>query len=609
MHPTLRHPHRQPEQGYLVAERIVSVALKPGWPLILLCALYALPALSHTTAPLRLFAAKSAVDSGVVAMLLEDFGRRHPEIPVTLRSAGALEVIDQAKRGAADIIITHHAPAEEQFITDGFGSHRAQIMYSEYALLGPPGQLPELQHVENIVEALKLLAAQEVDFVVPSPRSGTYRKISELWVTAGIDPKWPGYENTGVSGLATLRQAASVEAYTITDMGTYFARRHDLDDSIVPLRHGEVALRNIYSALVINSQKIAGAHEDSANILFNYLIGDEAQKLVRAYSEKTFGSTFLTPAADLDSGLRLQRQQRQLADKEAQLHRTNNLLIAIVISACAILLLIVKIRHDDLRRIATEKVNQQVASRLDVAEQSAKERNQFFASVTHELRTPLNAVLGYSDLMTEIAQEKGHAEYLPDLNKISRSGKHLLTIINDILDLAKIDSGNMSLHYETVDVAELVSQLENIMTPVVNKNGNHLVTRIESTVTNIVTDATRLMQILANIIGNSAKFTNNGEISLTVKPLANARILFTLEDTGIGITPEQMSRLFIPFQQAEKSTTKMYGGTGLGLAICLQLVQQMNGTITVDSEVSRGTRFSIELPVEGGDTSRSSREG
>ncbi len=580
--PTLVHP------SWLTAGIIFT---------IIALLLTALTTTAHAQQTLRLFAARSFVDSGVVSALIQGFRHLHPDIAVELTSLGALEVLDQAKLGKADIVITHHPMAEEQFMVDGYGSQHAQIMYSEYALVGPPNLHPELIRAESVIDALRFLAKKEEHFLTPSPRAGTYRKISELWQTAGIDPEWFGYEITGVSGLETLRQTAEAEAYTIIDMGTYLSHQAEFGNSIVPLRRGEFALRNVYSALVVSKRKVSGADENHAKVMFDYLISQNAQDLIRTYGEKTFNATFLVPAASFDQTLRLQQQRTELAEKESQLNRTRALLVAIVLTAIIVLLMFIKMHRAEKRRLSDKHAHQQVAARLELTEKAEKARSLFFANMNHELRTPLNAILGYSDLLIEAARDNKDTNYLEDLGRIKDSGKHLLTIVNDILDISKMEAGLLQLHLEDIEVNDVISQATNITAPMMSKNQNRLHTNIDQSIPRIVSDSTRLIQILVNLLSNAAKFTRNGEISLHVTRLSDKTIQFTLTDTGIGMTHEQLDRLFTPFQQAEAATAKNYGGTGLGLAICAQLVRMMRGTINIQSEPNKGTRFEIMLPT------------
>jgi PAS domain S-box-containing protein len=234
------------------------------------------------------------------------------------------------------------------------------------------------------------------------------------------------------------------------------------------------------------------------------------------------------------------------------------------------------------------------ARRASDAASAAK--SQFLASMSHELRTPLNAILGYSEMLQEDAVEAGVPALVPDLEKIHAAGRHLLTLINDILDLSKIEAGRMDLNPETFAVAPLVAGVATTVEPLVARNRNRLRVDVDATVGEILADATRLRQILLNLLSNAAKFTADGTITLTVRRTA-ADLTFAVSDTGIGMTPEQLGRLFQAFSQAETTTAARYGGTGLGLAISRKFCELMGGSVTVESTPGAGTTFLVRLPA------------
>jgi PAS domain S-box-containing protein len=232
------------------------------------------------------------------------------------------------------------------------------------------------------------------------------------------------------------------------------------------------------------------------------------------------------------------------------------------------------------------------------AEAANSAKSQFLASMSHELRTPLNAIIGYSEMLQEDAEERGDRAAVPDLQKIHAAGKHLLTLINDVLDLSKIEAGKMQLHLETFEVASLVEQVGATILPLVERNANRLEVRCAAGIGVMRSDTTRMRQVLLNLLSNACKFTDHGEITLEVERAAGD-VIFRVRDSGIGMTPEQLSRLFQAFSQAEASTAARYGGTGLGLAITRRLCQLMGGEIQVDSEAGRGSTFTVRLPAAG----------
>jgi signal transduction histidine kinase len=215
--------------------------------------------------------------------------------------------------------------------------------------------------------------------------------------------------------------------------------------------------------------------------------------------------------------------------------------------------------------------------------------------MSHELRTPLNAIIGYSEMLQEEAEDLGEQTFLPDLQRINAAGKHLLGLINDILDLSKIEAGRMDLFVETFSVAAMIDEVEAVARSLVDKNENALVVACPEDIGEMQADQTKVRQTLFNLLSNAAKFTDHGTISLTVQRAPDDWLTFAVSDTGIGMTEEQLSRLFEAFSQAEASTRSQYGGTGLGLAISRHFARMMGGDLTVTSLYGEGSTFTVRL--------------
>jgi signal transduction histidine kinase len=274
----------------------------------------------------------------------------------------------------------------------------------------------------------------------------------------------------------------------------------------------------------------------------------------------------------------------------------------------------------ELKNRELEEANQRLLEAKRAADKASQSKSLFLANVSHELRTPLNAIIGYSEMLQEEAQgDDGHSHYIPDLIRIHAAAKHQLGLINDILDLSKVEAGKMSLLIEECDVFQIVTEVTATLKPLIQKNSNRLELDLPADIGTMRADHTKVRQILYNLLSNANKFTDKGLIRLEVvksdggelppqgslarlapaaEPASSHQIKFRVVDTGIGMTQEQIAKLFQAFTQAAQSTTRLYGGTGLGLAISKAYAQMMGGDIAVISTPMGGSTFTVTLPLQ-----------
>ncbi|HAT13968.1 MAG TPA: histidine kinase, partial [Microcoleaceae bacterium UBA11344] len=309
-------------------------------------------------------------------------------------------------------------------------------------------------------------------------------------------------------------------------------------------------------------------------------------------SERTFADALANLVALAIEGFERQRAQEALHKAKSQLEitveqRTSQL-------TAANKLLRIEIAERKRAEIALQEA-------LHKAEAASRAKSTFLANMSHELRTPLNAIIGYSEILEEIAVDDGLKYLIPDLHKISGAGRHLLTLINDILDLSKIEAGRMELYLESFDLRNLIEEVVATLHPLVEKNRNQLQVSCSPNLGVMYADLTKVRQILFNLLSNALKFTEAGTVLLSAtreQAGSSDWIYLRVADTGIGMSAFQQQGLFEPFIQGDASTTRKYGGTGLGLAISRLFCQIMGGDITLESQLGVGSTFTVHLKAK-----------
>ena len=276
---------------------------------------------------------------------------------------------------------------------------------------------------------------------------------------------------------------------------------------------------------------------------------------------------------------------------------TLEMLVIFVIS----LIILAHTHYESIKRsialmVENNKLLNDVTESYEKTEAASQAKSSFLANMSHELRTPLNAVIGYSEIIYDNSQDKDFKSIPSDAKKITKAGQHLLSLINNVLDLSKIESGKMSVFVEDINIYHLLNEIKETTEALIYKNKNTFIFNVPENLSTIKTDSTKLRQILFNIIGNAAKFTEDGEITISVVEHQN-NLQISIADTGIGMSAKQLDDLTTPFMQADISTTRKYGGTGLGMSLAEHLAEVLGIEIKVQSTQNKGTRFDLFIPL------------
>ena len=306
---------------------------------------------------LRLWVANTATETGLMAELIKDYNREHPDTHIKLNIAGAITVLEEGQRGNADLIITHHPAGEELFVEQGYGEASTRVMYNEFVILGPREAQPKPPAtIKDPVGLLRWIAQEELPFIAPSKRSGTYRKLDELWTLSNIDPDWVGYEISGVSSAAAIQNAAIFEAYAFADLGTYLVNRKTVGEVLVPLSRDHITLRNYYSAIVVSDRLFPDTNKTLAQSFLDYLVSDAGQQKIAAFGLQKYGTQIYTPAAHLDEGLKVIRAQQKLAQKIFMLRILGGLLLLLTVAIVIVTWLFNRVRGlEQKRRLSEER--------------------------------------------------------------------------------------------------------------------------------------------------------------------------------------------------------------------------------------------------------------
>ncbi len=339
---------------------------------------------------LKVLVANTAAQSGLIDTLARAFEALNPSIRIEINTGGAVAVIDKARQGGVGLVITHHAASEILFMDEGYGVVRTLLMYNQFALFGPPGMMQAPFWSGSLLDVLRKLARDEVPFMVPGVSSGTQMKLAELWSLAGVKSNWPGYEITGSSSEATLRQAAIFGAYAFADIATYLANRENLSPKLVPIYRDHSALRNYYSVIVVNGARFS--HETQqvlAEAFLDFLVSYRGQSIIKTFGEDEFDFPLYTPAAHLDPGLQSRQIRIALEMKKQNLELMTGLAILFGIFSLMASWLFIrsrKIQHQVLHDSLTGLPNRVLLSdRLEQSIRLAARTNHPFALLMIDL--------------------------------------------------------------------------------------------------------------------------------------------------------------------------------------------------------------------------------
>ena len=459
-----------------------------------------------------------------------------------------------------------------------------------FSLLVPIGGLSIKGYLEVVTDPVYSL--REIEPSLGMPLRMTYADE----VTAFSSKKWPSekmaknavvasYSPTTQAGesafrLSVLRDVSKFESQLTAARNTYIAIMVGISllmAFIMIAALNKTALEPLHNL----AERLRGIHNDKKKLGETVAVSGnrEVRELASGFNQMTnelkeLYDTLMSRNADLSQEI----NDREFAEKELKKHR------------------------DHLEDLVEQRTADLAAAR-DAALEASRSKSLFLANMSHELRTPLNAIIGYSEMLIDDMDESAKHEHGPDLEKIHSAGRHLLSLINDILDLTKIETGKMDLYEEWFDVKDMVESVASTILPLFEKNNNTFRVNCPDDIGDLFADITKIRQSLFNLLSNSSKFSKDDEVVLTIsRKMLNGKedIYFDVQDHGIGLSQEQQDKLFEAFSQADPSTTRKYGGTGLGLVISQHLCNMMGGGIQLTSKLGGGSTFTIILPVKSG---------
>lgn len=533
--------------------------------------------------PLRIVTGRSSFTL-VIEKLVNGFLSQHPNAKVEVVTLGSLQAMEEARRGAADVFITYYRPGEGRLLKEGVVSSRIEFMFSSYVILGPPDDPLGLVKETSIRDVLRRFSENESAFIISSQRGGTYKKMVELWTSAGINPDWPWYEIIDTTSLGVMRIAADQSAYTMGDIGTYLLNKEELSSSLVPLYQGGYELHKPFSVMSLNYEKSKRKKNFNTEKFVDFIISVRGQQIISQINKDVFNGPVFFPAAHFDPGVIAKKESVRLQTVNRNLYIVTGLLT--VTGSMLLVLFYMFFRTRYLRR---EKVKAEIDK--GIAELANNTKSEFLSRMSHELRTPMNAILGFSQLLEMKEQDE---EKRRNLHEIVSAGQHLHLLIDDVLELSNIENNHTKILIEEVDVDGVIGDCITLCQDAVNKNQLNL--SVKGPVAyKVRADVTRLKEVLINLITNAAKYNKpNGTIILEKKVIDENWLRLSVIDTGRGISKERQKKLFEPFERLGLELSGIEG-TGIGLVISKNLVELMSGRIGFESKSDQGSTFWIEF--------------
>ncbi len=374
---------------------------------------------------LRILIANSIDGSDLLSPMIDAYIKEHPNVKIQVSPGGGLAVLEHAREGKGDLVITHLPQSERLFVAEGYGAARTLIMYNEFVIVGPPDDQLELRLERDLQKALQKLASSEVEFFAPSKRSGTYKKLDELWLMTGIEPNWIGYEMTKASSTSALLLAAEFGAFGFVDLGTYLANQETIRNRVTVLYRDNYALRNYYHAIVVNRDKVPSANQKLAQDFMDFMVSDDGQTMILNYGIKKFGTPIYTPAAHLDTGLKHKRVQDQLQKREQTITNMYLLISTLAVLFVTVIMLWHRSRlHEAKRRISEERFQLAVAGSTDgIWDWQIQDNIAYFSP-------RLNHILGRDTSHTTIANPMGALRKLIEPNDMTKLIKSIRNYLN-----------------------------------------------------------------------------------------------------------------------------------------------------------------------------------